>query len=345
MAHQLDFIKKEHILKAIEQIAEQEIPNDNLWSEYWIKHNGELYQFKYLVEIASSFTNTPIETTDFTSNDSSRNYIAKLGFQIIYKANIQVANPTKHWICASYYGPNNNQEDMFEEFYEKKYWRTDHDLSTGEGLKIYNDLKRVNINDRIAVRYLDRKGGTVSIGMVGTISGVNNIEDGRLEVKWDYEAPLYKGQIPSGSGSGNWWRTLMQLNIVSYVELIFGDDIREKRIARLTWNDNGWIMPSGRYGKSSNADTHEGKNGYGHEEWIFDTSKIINGYHYAFLEPIRKEQQAYINRQFEVWLYSINGETKKRYWIGNIKKVIVLDTNEASKLILLMVGFKKWKNK
>ena len=74
MAHQLDFIKREDILKAIQQIDKGVVPKNNEWSEYWINHKGKLYQFKYVVEVASSFTQTPIITTDFTSNDSSRNY-------------------------------------------------------------------------------------------------------------------------------------------------------------------------------------------------------------------------------------------------------------------------------
>ena len=86
MAHQLDFIKYEHIIKALNEIDKGSIPKDNEWSEYWVNHKGKLYQFKYVVEVASSFTTTPIITTDFHSNDSSRNFIASLGFQILFKS-------------------------------------------------------------------------------------------------------------------------------------------------------------------------------------------------------------------------------------------------------------------
>ena len=60
----------------------------------------------------------------------------------------------------------------------------------------------------------------------------------------------------------------------------------ERRMARICWNDNGWVFPSGRLGKSKDKKSHEGKYGYGHEEWLMDTSKLINGYNYGFLEPI-----------------------------------------------------------
>ncbi|MCD0467166.1 hypothetical protein [Flavobacterium sp. ENC] len=106
----------------------------------------------------------------------------------------------------------------------------------------------------------------------------------------------------------------------------------EKRIARITWNENGWVKPSGLKGKSKNKKTHEGQFGYGHEEWLFDTSKLIDGFHYGFLEPIRKQQKAYTNNIYNVWLYTIDSITKKRYWIGEINNVEVIDDNHAQKI-------------
>lgn len=107
---------------------------------------------------------------------------------------------------------------------------------------------------------------------------------------------------------------------------------KEKRVARLTWNKNGWVIPSGHEGKSHNEDSHEGVYGYGHEEWLFDVSKKIDGYHYGFLEPIRKQQDAYIGKFYDVWLYTIDGSTKKRYFVGEIKELEVIDRTEASRI-------------
>ncbi len=106
----------------------------------------------------------------------------------------------------------------------------------------------------------------------------------------------------------------------------------ENRIARLTWNTNGWVMPSGSFGKSDNRGTHEGRHGYGHEEWLFDISKTIDGYHYGFLEPIRKQQNAYSNKFYNVWLYTIDGASKKRFFVGEIKNVEVLNKKKAEEI-------------
>jgi hypothetical protein len=108
--------------------------------------------------------------------------------------------------------------------------------------------------------------------------------------------------------------------------------VKEKRVARLCWNDKGWIKPSGKKGKSVFSKSHEARFGYGHEEWLFDTGKLINGYHYGFLEPIRKQQHAYSNHIYNIWLYTIEGKTKDRYWVGEILNVEVIDAYESERI-------------
>lgn len=117
--------------------------------------------------------------------------------------------------------------------------------------------------------------------------------------------------------------------ISAYEEIQFGKVQIEKRISRLAFNTNGWVMPSGPFGKSNYPDSHEAKFGYGHEEWLLDTGKLINGYHYGFIEPIRKQQEAYYGNVFNVWLYTINGENKKRFWVGEIRNVEILSQDDA----------------
>lgn len=107
----------------------------------------------------------------------------------------------------------------------------------------------------------------------------------------------------------------------------------ERRIARLCWNENGWILPSGKYGKSADPKSHENDKGYGHEEWLLDLDKLIDGYHYAFLEPVWKDNQAYVGRHFNIDLFSSNAVTKQKYWVGNLNNVEVIDQNAYEKVL------------
>lgn len=56
--------------------------------------------------------------------------------------------------------------------------------------------------------------------------------------------------------------------------------------ARICYNTLDWKRPSGFEGKGVSKNIYERENGFGHEEWLFDESKIIDGYHYAFLQPM-----------------------------------------------------------
>ena len=106
----------------------------------------------------------------------------------------------------------------------------------------------------------------------------------------------------------------------------------EKRIARLTWNTNLWIRPSGYDGKSKNSQLFEATYGYGNEEWLFDKGKIIDGFHYSFLEPLRINQNTFAGKTYDIWLYAINGETKQRFYVGTLQNVSVLTLSEAKKI-------------
>jgi len=135
------------------------------------------------------------------------------------------------------------------------------------------------------------------------------------------------------------WESLIELtiNFITKYESLYDQTISsvwsnsEKRISRLVWNSNGWVIPSGKYGKSSDKDSHEAKFGFGHEEWMLDTGKLIDGYHYGFLEPIKQQQDSFAGGIYDVWLYTIDSESKKRYWVGEIKNLAVLDKADADK--------------
>jgi hypothetical protein len=113
----------------------------------------------------------------------------------------------------------------------------------------------------------------------------------------------------------------------------------ENRIAKVCWNENDWTYPSGKYGKSKQQNSHENERGYGHEEWLFDFEKLINGYHYALLQPVQKGRVTFLNNFFNVRLFSRNSDTKEYLWIGSIKNLEVISNEDAEKV------YKEYKEK
>lgn len=120
------------------------------------------------------------------------------------------------------------------------------------------------------------------------------------------------------------------LPLYQYVE---SDGTIENSIARICWNDNYWTKPSGKSGKSLHPDSFEKDYKFGHEEWLLDTSKIVNGYHYGFLQQFNNNFNAYIGNTHNITLYSIDSSkpsNKIRYWVGKIKNVEVVSQKESN---------------
>lgn len=105
-----------------------------------------------------------------------------------------------------------------------------------------------------------------------------------------------------------------------------------EKVARICWNTNHWQKPSGPEGKSSNKKAYENITGYGHEEWLLDIEKIIDGYHFSYLQAIGGHREKYIGEKFHISLYSIDNKTKARWWIGEIKNVEVTTPKESRKI-------------
>ncbi|MDD2018896.1 hypothetical protein [Pseudomonas putida] len=108
--------------------------------------------------------------------------------------------------------------------------------------------------------------------------------------------------------------------------------MNEKKVARICWNTNNWQRPSGSAGKVAASGAYEAKTGYGHEEWLFDISKLVNGYHYAYIQAIGQHREKYADCTYDISFYTINSKTKDRWWLGEIIDVQVVSEEEAKKV-------------
>lgn len=118
------------------------------------------------------------------------------------------------------------------------------------------------------------------------------------------------------------------LPIYEYVENTKPENIKETRVARMCWNDLGWVKPSGKKGKSRSK-SHEKIYGYGHEEWNFDAEKVVSDYKYGFLEPIQRNRDLYIDMKIDILLYTVDSVSKSKYWIGKLENVTVISRKES----------------
>lgn len=100
-----------------------------------------------------------------------------------------------------------------------------------------------------------------------------------------------------------------------------------KYYARICWNSNGWVFPSGE-AKEIEADTYVTKAGFGHEEWLFNFAWLIEGYHYAFLQPVGNSAKRVAGKTLDILLYAINAN-HDRVYVDEIKNCRVLSRQQA----------------
>jgi len=97
----------------------------------------------------------------------------------------------------------------------------------------------------------------------------------------------------------------------------------DKYYARVCYNTNGWRLPSGDAAKFE-VDSFVARHRFGYEEWLFNfTMWNINGYHYAFLQPVEDSFKTKRGRTIDVLLWTIDPD-KRRVCVGEIKNCEVL---------------------
>jgi hypothetical protein len=115
---------------------------------------------------------------------------------------------------------------------------------------------------------------------------------------------------------------------------------KRNKLSRICWNTKNWNFPSGSQGKSISTEAYEADTGFGHEEWLFDKTKIVDDYHYAFLQPLFLKTDKHVNEIYDISLFTINN-LNKQYYVGEIKNVECI-TREESERVYRIYQSKKW---
>jgi len=108
------------------------------------------------------------------------------------------------------------------------------------------------------------------------------------------------------------------------------NQIVKDKIARICWNSNNWNQPSGLEGKSRTPTSFVRKFGFGYDEWLFDMTKFIDGYHYGFIEPLRLDSNRHEGKVYNISLYSRHNNGRYHY-IADIEKAYCVTKQESKK--------------
>jgi hypothetical protein len=114
---------------------------------------------------------------------------------------------------------------------------------------------------------------------------------------------------------------LKKIIVIFFLEI----DIMPTYCCRICWNKYGWRYPSGCTSRDSG---YAGKNGFGHEEWLFNFSWISDdGYQYAYLQPVSKAPKARVGKSIDLLLWTIDPDGN-RLDVGRISNCRILTQEE-----------------
>jgi hypothetical protein len=79
-------IKREHVLKAIEEIKRSEIPAQRDSDKYNLEYDNRLYPPKYVVSLANKYANgMELDHVEFGGGSETNDFLKSLGFNIVDK--------------------------------------------------------------------------------------------------------------------------------------------------------------------------------------------------------------------------------------------------------------------
>lgn len=103
-----------------------------------------------------------------------------------------------------------------------------------------------------------------------------------------------------------------------------------KKITRISYNSSEWQRPTGDARKYEVAGTYNHKHGFGHEDWLFRTEWMIDGWRYAFIQGVNTSHAKLVKagRPIDLTLFTIEPDKRRRF-VAAIRGVECLDDQQA----------------
>ena len=112
-----------------------------------------------------------------------------------------------------------------------------------------------------------------------------------------------------------------------------------QKLTRISFNSSGWQRPTGDARKYESHGTYNYKYGFGHEDWLFRSEWLIDGWRYAFVQGVNKSHSKLVKRRqpIDLTLFTIDPDKRRRY-VATIRAVECLDDQQSQDALAL---FKK----
>lgn len=103
------------------------------------------------------------------------------------------------------------------------------------------------------------------------------------------------------------------------------------KLTRIAFNSSNWHHPTGEARKYESSTSYNYLYGFGHEDWLFRSEWLIDGWRYAFLQGVNKSHKKLVKtgQPFDVTLFSREPDGRKRF-VATIREVDCLGDQEAN---------------
>lgn len=351
-----------HLNQVASILDEQGIPRANVWGHYYLIIQGKEYPLGYTAQAAYQLATG--EKVRLPNDEELRTQFVNMGYEVLYyEEGINFFTPEELAFYASVVKTDYRKDNPAHRYYQQKifpilekakYWamrlqgddfhlRKDGRWISGyvSRIKPYIWPRIYTGEDKDVFFNVEVNGEKQFIGykLDGYYETVKALPAYKIKILDAYKEAIgwEWPQIPFNRiGEYTWARLIDESKAYiqqyrphhDHLKALFA---KEHKLARITWNTNGWVIPSGYAGKSIHA-SYEKENGFGHEEWLFDGEKTMGGYKFGFLEPVHKHRATYEGKTFDLTLYTRNAQNGQAYWVGNLQGVAVLAPDEAKKV-------------
>lgn len=103
------------------------------------------------------------------------------------------------------------------------------------------------------------------------------------------------------------------------------------KFSRICWNTAGWKKPTGDAAKVETT-SYVAAHHFGHEEWLFNSEWLIDGYRYGFLQPILKYYRRYKGHSCSILLYTVTPEGDTLL-VAKIANVYIPEEDELDRVL------------
>jgi hypothetical protein len=101
-------------------------------------------------------------------------------------------------------------------------------------------------------------------------------------------------------------------------------------LTRIAYNSANWQRPTGEARLFEVVGTYNHENGFGHEDWLFRSEWLIDGWRYAFIQGVNKSHARLVKegRPVDLTLFTIQPDKKRRY-VATLRDVECLDEHQS----------------